>query len=168
MHHIKSSYKTAAGEIDWFAYMSMFDDEVVVICRPCHVTWEKRGKKRVPARPCVGCGALTSAPSGACSKKCAHEHRMRADPDYREEQILLRFWSRKDTILDDRPCTCSPMCDYAMYALVVDGETLASGAGPRECQIMELAQDFPGWLYWSNDGYEPALEEGPIVPLSPP
>ena len=53
MHHIAGGYNPSAREGDEEAYLSMRDDEVVVICRGCHYFWHEHGLK--PGDPPLTC-----------------------------------------------------------------------------------------------------------------
>ncbi len=94
VHHLEAearAYKLGPGDFDWFAYMSMIDTHVAVICSACHRTWSELGKRRVPPRPCVECGDPTSAPGGACSNACSMARLTRANPRRAREVRSMRL-----------------------------------------------------------------------------
>jgi hypothetical protein len=150
--HTRESYKTVAGKIDWFAYMMMQEGEVEVICKGCHLTWSKYGKKRSPPAPCLECGVETRATSRLCSESCGHERRMKTDAGYAKDFWLGRFYRERDDFYYES-CQCEPSCPKESFSFVWDGEWEVCATLPA-CQLRTLAGRLPGMLHYTESKYD--------------
>lgn len=145
VHHVVERYSLGPGDVDWYSYMLLIDEDVEIICAACHRTWSQLGKRRVPPRPCSECAEPTSAPGGVCSNACYRTRLRRENP----QKADFLEWRERSEILDRtiyEECRCTATCRTAFY-YTKDG----GGGGPvAECILRSIETELPGYLTWEG------------------
>ncbi len=128
--HRQDAYKNPDGTTDWAAYLAMKDDEVDVICKPCHLTWTRKGLKPTDAdTTCPACGRAKRRTYSVCWT-CRFKKGIRTRDE--EIQDFVDGLAHEDFT-----------CNHGCKEVYVGSEAAGFQTFVPECRAKEIKEQYP-------------------------